>query len=82
MRQLVKALNELKGKEVCIRTEHKLFGNQRIEMDFEPETDMGIGFRCKGQVIYIDKDELVDYALRNNKILFGSKLMRISIEEK
>lgn len=82
MRQLVNALKELKGKHVHISTAHGLFGHQCIEMEFDPETELGVGFRCKGQSIYITDDELVSYSIKDDEIWFESALMCVKIKHK
>ena len=79
MREIIKALNLLTGEFVDIYTDHKLFGKQHIQMQFEPETELGSGFRCKGQRIYIDHDDVTGYTITNEKIVVYSKLMRITI---
>lgn len=80
MRQLIETLKMLEGEEVRIYTEHDLFGKQRIEMEFEPETEIGVGFRCGEQAIYIDKDDLVDYAIGDNYIVLSGRMMHITIQ--
>lgn len=79
MREIIEALNKLKGKAVDIYTEHKLFGKQHIQMDLEPETEIGLGFRCRDQVIYIDTDDVVDYCVGDNKITINGSRMSISV---
>ena len=79
MRQLIKALKEIEGANVDIHTEHKLFGKQHIQMKFVPETEIGLGFRCKEQIIYIDNDNLVDYYVENDKAIINGKMMSIKI---
>ena len=79
MRQVIEALNDIKGKNVNIYTNHKLFGNQHIKMKFEPETVIGLGFRCGEQVICIDKNEIVDFFVEDGKIVINGKLMTITI---
>lgn len=81
MREIIEALQNLKGKEVDIHTKHKLFGSQHIRVVFEPEIETGFGFRFKEQTIYIDKNEIVDYCIEKHKITFEDKLMCIHITE-
>lgn len=79
MRELIEVLNTLKGKYVNIYTSHKLFGPQHVEMEFEPETEVGIGFRCRDQVIYIDKEDIVDYQIDDNVVTITGKMMHIRV---
>lgn len=79
MRKLIEALNELKGQDVYIYIEHKLFGSQCIIMQFEPETEIGFGFHFREQVIYIDKDDVVDYCVDTGKIHIDGGLMSMEI---
>ena len=73
------ALNELKGKFVDIYTGHILFGDQHLQMQFDPETELGFGFRCRGQAIYIKEDEIVNCYAEEKEIFIESKLMYIKI---
>lgn len=79
MRQLIDALKEMKGKTADIYTGHKLFGKQHIQMKFVPETEVGWGFRVRGQAIYIDKNDIVGYVVRNGEIVINGKMMTIKI---
>lgn len=79
MRQLIDALKEIEGENVNIYTEHKLFGKQHIQMKFVPETEVGWGFRVRGQAIYIDKDDVVSYDINNGKVEIKGKMMTIKI---
>lgn len=79
MREIIEALNEIMGQEVKIYTDHKLFGKQQIEMPFVPETEMGLGFRCRDQVIYIDKNDIVGCKIDDNNIVIDGSLMSMHI---
>lgn len=79
MRQLIDALKEIKGKNVDIYTEHKLFDKQHIQMKFVPETEAGWGFRVHGQAIYIDKDDVVSYEVDDGRIVINGNTMTIKI---
>ena len=79
MRQLIKALKEIEGANVDIYTEHKLFGKQHIQMKFVPEIEIGLGFRCREQIIYIDNDDFVDYYVENDKVIINGEMMSIKI---
>ena len=77
--KIVEALKEIIGQEVKIYTEHKLFGRQQIEIEFEPEMELGIGFHCKDQSIYIDENDIVEYEINENEIIINGTLMSIHI---
>lgn len=79
MREIIKSLNGIKGENVNIHTVHKLFGEQHIEMKFKPETEIGLGFHCKEQVIYIDNDDVIDYCVEDDKIVINGSMMCITI---
>lgn len=79
MRQLIEALREIEGQNVNIYTEHKLFGKQHLKMKFKPETEIGFGFHYKKQIIYIDKNEIVDYHIDNDKVVINGTMMCINI---
>lgn len=79
MRQLIDALKEIKGKNVDIYTEHKLFDKQHIQMKFVPETEERWGFRVHGQAIYIDKDDVVSYEVDDGRIVINGNRMTIKI---
>lgn len=79
MRQLINALREIEGKNVNIYTEHKLWGKQHLKIKFKPETEIGFGFHYKKQVIYIDKNEIIDYYHYNNQIIINGTMMCINI---
>lgn len=72
-------MKEYLRNNVDIHTEHKLFGKQHIQMKFVPETEIGLGFRCNEQIIYIDNDNLVDYYVENDKVIINGKMMSIKI---
>jgi hypothetical protein len=79
MRQLIEALKEMKEKYVDIYTEHMLFGKQHIQMKFDPETEIGFGFRTQNQVIYIDKDDVISYEVDNRIVTINGSMMKIKI---
>lgn len=79
MRQVIEALKETTGANVNIYTEHVLFGKQHIKIKFQPETEIGLGFYCKDQIIYIDHNDVVGYDITNNKIVINGKMMHIII---
>ena len=79
MRQIIDALKDLKGKYVDVYIEHKIFGNQHIKVEFDPEIEKGLGFRCKDQVIYVDKGEYVNGYVKDDIIFINGTLMSITI---
>lgn len=79
MATLINALKKIEGEQVSIHTEHKLFGSQNICIKFKPETETGVGFHCKDQVIYMDKDDIVGYDIIDNEILINGSLMYMRI---
>ena len=82
MRQrIVEELNKIKGQGVKIYIDHKLFGKQHIEMAFDPETELGVGFRCKNQSIYINENDIINYEINDNSIVVNGELMCIRIEK-
>lgn len=79
MIKLKETLEEMRGEYVEIYTKHRFFGSQHIQMKFDPETEIGYGFHCKGQTIYIREDEIVDYVVGDNEIIINGKDMEIKI---
>ena len=79
MIELKEALEKIKGKYVDIYTRHRLFGVQHIQMNFDPEINLGYGFRCKGQSIYIRENELIDYLIVDNRIIIDGENIEIKI---
>ena len=82
MRQrIVEELNKIKGQDVKIYIDHKLFGKQQIKMSLKPETELGVGFRCKNQSIYINENEIIGYEINDNGVIINGELMCIRIEK-
>ena len=79
MGQIIEALYGIKGKKVNVYTDHKLFGTQHINMVFDPETGLGLGFKCKGQSIYVDMDDIVSCNVEDGKIVINGSMMSILI---
>lgn len=79
MREIIRALNGFKGETVDIYTDHKLFGKQHIVMDFDPETDAGLGFRCKGQAIYVDNGDIDSCCADSKVIVIVGSVMSIVV---
>ena len=82
MREIIEALNGLKGKQVDIYTEHLLYGKQHIEMAFEPEVCPGLGFKCGEQAIYVKHDEIIYGYATENEVYIGGELMSVKIVKK
>ncbi len=79
MIELTDALEQMRGEYVDIYTKHRFFGSQHIQMKFDPETQKGFGFHCKGQSIYIGDNEVVGYNIENSKVIVKGKDMTIEI---
>lgn len=82
MIKLTETLEEMRGEYVEIYTKHRFFGSQHIQMKFDPETEIGYGFHCKEQTIYIREDEIVDYVVGDNEIIINGKDMEIKIAKR
>lgn len=80
MVELIEALEAIRGREVDIYTEHMLFENQHIKGKFVPESNIGFGFKCNRQTIYINKDDVVDYIVINGEIIINGNEMTIKIK--
>ena len=81
MREIIEILNKTKGENVTIHTIHKLFGEQHIKMEFCPETENGLGFRCREQLIYIEYNDIVDWAIKDDGIIINGEIMQIVIKK-
>lgn len=80
MEKLKKALKELEGKCVDIHVQHVLFGGQCLKFkEFIPVTDIGIGFKCRNQEIYIPYDQVIDYSIEKRMIMINGYNNVISI---
>lgn len=79
MEELVEALTSIRGEYVDIYTQHKLFGDQHLKMNFIPYIENGFGFCCKSQNIYIPNEELAVWVCGKNQITIKSKDMKIEI---
>ena len=74
------ALEDMKGQHVDIYTKHYLFDDQRIKSsNFIPITDIGIGFKHKGQYIYIKNDEIEAYDIKEDRIIINGKGFTIMV---
>lgn len=73
-------LNQIKGKYVIIKTQHKLFGSQTIKCALHLINDNErIGFSIKGQDIYINKCNIYNASISNGICQFEDDLMSIQI---
>ena len=79
IRELVKAMEKIKGEDAEISIFHKLYGEQKLRCDFSPIINEKIGFNIKGQEIYINKDEIEKISLEND-ICFADDVMEIQIK--
>ena len=81
IRDFITEIKNIEGRRVSIKTAHKLYGNQSIEIDFKIIDDTSrLGFKVKGQAIYIEKSALIDYGIIGNLYYFASDLMRIELK--
>lgn len=81
MREIIEILNKTKGENVTIHTIHKLFGEQYIEMEFQPETEIGLGFRCREHVICIEYNDIICWRIKDDEIIIQGKMMQIIIKK-
>ena len=80
MEKLKKALEELEGKCVDIHVQHTFFGEQNVKIKkFIPVTDVGIGFKCRNQEVYIPHDQVKDYKIEKYMITINGFNRAISI---
>ena len=75
------ALKEHNGKDAMISISHKLYGEQKLQLQLDYIIDEErIGFRVKsGNEIFIYKRDLVDYGTKDG-IYFADDLMEIKIK--
>lgn len=81
IRDFIKEMEKIEGKRVSVKTNHKLYGSQKIETNFKIIDDVSrLGFKINNQDIYIDKKELCDFGIIKGAYYFASKLMRIELK--
>lgn len=81
IRDFITEMKKLEGKRVNIKTAHKLYGGQKIEMDLRIIDDESrLGFEINGQDIFIEKEGLVDFGIIEGTYYFASDLMRIELK--
>ena len=83
MTKIKDALEDMKGQHVDIYTKHYLFDSQYIKSsNFIPVTDIGIGFKHKDQKIYIKKDEIESYNIKEDRIIINGNNFIIMVIKK
>lgn len=76
MKRIKCELENMKGKHVDIYTRHYLFDSQNLEAEaFIPITDIGIGFQCGDQKIYIKENEVESYDIKEDRIIINGQEM-------
>lgn len=79
MTTIINALKNIKGRQARVYIDHQLFGKQNICLKFQPETEIGLGFHCNDQIIYIEKNDVLGYNITDNEIAINGSLMNIKI---
>ena len=79
IKELIKAMESIKGDGAEISIVHKLYGDQKLKCNFSPITNDKIGFNIKGQEIYINRDEITKVCLKDG-ICFADDVMEIHIK--
>lgn len=80
-KELIDVIKRIKGEDAEISIFHKLYGEQKLKCEFCPIIDERIGFKIKGQDIYIEKDKIKEIQL-GNEICFADDVMKIMIKIK
>ena len=80
MEELKQALKEMKGKNVNIRTRHRLFGENNIKCKhFVPVTENGAGFEFRDQTIYIKYNDINSYEIEKCKVTINGNGCSIEV---
>lgn len=79
IKELIEAMETVKGDGAEISIVHKLYGDQKLKCDFFPIINDKIGFNIKGQEIYIKRDKIEKVCLKNG-ICFADDVMEIKIK--
>lgn len=80
MEELKQALKEMKGKNVNIRTRHRLFGEDNIKCKhFIPVIENGAGFEFRDQAIYIKYSNINSYEIEKCKVIISGNDYSIEI---
>lgn len=82
IKELIGAMQKLKGEDAEISISHKLYGDQKIRCKFSPViTNEYIGFHVKDHNIHRDINKIKNIELGNN-IFFSDDVMEIMIKIK
>lgn len=79
IKELIKAMESIKGDGAEISIVHKLYGDQKLRCEFFPLIREKIGFNIKGQEIYIDENKINKVCLEDG-IYFADDVMEIHIK--
>lgn len=79
IKELIKAMESIKGDGAEISIVHKLYGDQKLRCNFSPIVSEKIGFNIKGQEIYINRDKIKKICLKDS-ICFADDVMEINIK--
>lgn len=79
IKELIKAMESIKGDGAEISIVHKLYGDQKLKCEFMPLVSEKIGFNVKGQEIYINRDEIKKVCLEDS-IYFADDIMEVHIK--
>jgi hypothetical protein len=79
IKELIKAMESIKGDGAEISIVHKLYGDQKLRCEFMPIVGEKIGFNIKRQEIYINRDEINKICLADS-ICFADDVMEINIK--
>lgn len=79
IKELIRAMEIIRGEDAEISIFHKLYGDQKLRCIFSPMVDEKIGFNIKGQEIYIERDKIERFSLRDG-ICFTDNVMTIEIK--
>lgn len=82
IKELIGAMQKLKGEDAEISISHKLYGDQKLRCKFSPViTNEYIGFYAKEHDKYIYRNEIKNIELGHN-IFFSDDVMEIMIKIK
>ena len=79
IKELIKAMESIKGDGAEISIVHKLYGDQKLRCELLPLISEKIGFNIKGQEIYIDENKINKVCLEDG-IYFADDVMEIHIK--
>lgn len=78
--ELLEVLKKMTGVDAIIRICHKLYGDQKLKCEINPIIDNRIGLCVKGQEIYMYKDEIKEFSVKDG-IFFADGIMSIKIKQ-